>query len=90
MACSNAGEVRCAFQFVSNHWPPKVLTTVSSEARLSPHPVRPRRQIPATPLDGLLSLAARVAIWVQVGLAGMVTCAAANICLLYIMNDDSP
>jgi hypothetical protein len=42
-----------------NHWPPKVLTTVSSAAMLSPQPASPRRQIPET-LPGWLSLAAKV------------------------------
>ena len=57
---------------MSNHWPPKVLTTVSSAAMLSPQPARPRRQIPAT-LPGWLSLAAKVWICAQVGLCGMVS-----------------
>ena len=60
-----------------NHSPPKVLTTVSSEAMLSPHPARPRRQIPDT-LPGWFSLAAKLATCAQVGWAGMVSPAALN------------
>src|SRR6266545_1241014 len=51
---------------MSNHCPPKVFTTVSSAAMLSPQPARPRRQIPAT-LPGWFSLAANPAICAQVG-----------------------
>ena len=46
--------------------------------------------MPATPLAGSFSFCASVAIWAQVGWAGIVTWAAANIALLYIMKDDSP
>ena len=43
----HSGEVSWASQFMSYHCPPKVLTTVVSEANRSPQPGLPRRQIPA-------------------------------------------
>ncbi len=80
-AFTNAGEVSWGFQFMLNHWPPKVLTTVSRAAMLSPQPARPRRQIPDV-LPGWLSLAAKVWICAQVGCCGMVSPALANKVLL--------
>ena len=73
---------------MSYHCPPKVLTTVVSEANRSPQPGLPRRQIPAR--SSVLSCLANWATCSQVGRSGISMPASANMSLRYIRNDDSP
>ena len=80
----------CGFQFMSNHWPPWVLTSVDRKAMLSPQPGLPRRQMPYTPFFGSWIFLARSAIWSQVGLSPTCTPALSARSLRYISIELSP
>ena len=80
----------CGFHCMSNHWPPKVFTSVDRKAMLSPQPGLPRRQMPYTPFFGSWILLASVLMSAQVGLAATVMPALSARSLRYISIELSP
>lgn len=67
-----------------------VFTTVVSGAITSPHPGRPRRQMPFMPGLAPSAFAASSATCAQVGFGGMVRFFSAKTSLRYMRNEDSP